>query len=78
MWTNSRSGRPQPARKASRPMRPKPLMPILVTLSYSWIDGVDAKRRAGSLVSWLQQRSAMGSTESYRLNLRVSRSLSFL
>ena len=25
-----RSGRPQPARKASRPMRPKPLIPILV------------------------------------------------
>ena len=29
-WTNCRSGRPQPARKASRPIRPKPLMPILV------------------------------------------------
>ena len=56
MWTNVRSRRPHPARKASRPIRPNPLIPILVGITdTAFVESVNAadyaaKKGASALV----------------------------
>ncbi len=46
MWTNSTSRQPHAARRASRPMRPNPLMPMRMVMAASSCQGFRARTNA--------------------------------
>ena len=60
-------GRPQPARSASRPMRPKPLMPMRMPMFTPW--SVDCARQPPTACSGVTRKGGSGSSAYERSRL---------